>query len=453
MIDLLRTAWDARHPTGPTRPLSRPSDTLSPAWSGGEGARGLVVNVRDFSVVLIAAVIAAATPQCASAADVTLAALTLQTEPGMCAAPVSAEIDLPKLTRRNFNPAQLRLFEVNGGGKAETPVQAQFERANDSHGRLWWMLSPSSAKERRFVLRIAKDTSPITFTITPDSQSGFFDIAESAQPVLRYNHGEVAAPAGIAPRYARANYIMPLFGLNGEILTDDFPKDHPHHRGVSWAWPVTRLHDEVRDLFAVVGVWARPVKMHRIESGPVFALLEAENVWRWNDEREIVREEVVIRAFPKDSNGRFVDVEVRLTALVDGVAIGGRPERGYGGFGLRAANSTERTITCFTDPPGAIPRRAWLDYSGVFPAGSGVSGVTIIEHVTNPNYPGELHQYGHCNYVMPAFPGKPEVSLSRTEPLVLKHRLWVHNGKPDEKTFNAVWSAYADSPKLRLSKK
>jgi hypothetical protein len=50
---ILRSAWDGRHPTGPIRPLSRPTDTLSPAPNGGEGwgegARGLVVNVGDFS--------------------------------------------------------------------------------------------------------------------------------------------------------------------------------------------------------------------------------------------------------------------------------------------------------------------------------------------------------------------------------------------------------------------
>jgi hypothetical protein len=51
---VLSSAWDGGHPTDPVRPLSRPSDTLSPAPSGGEGrgegARGLVVNVGDFSV-------------------------------------------------------------------------------------------------------------------------------------------------------------------------------------------------------------------------------------------------------------------------------------------------------------------------------------------------------------------------------------------------------------------
>jgi hypothetical protein len=35
----------------------------------------------------------------------------------------------------------------------------------------------------------------------------------------------------------RSDYIHPLYGLNGEMLTNDWPDaDHPHHRGIFWAW-------------------------------------------------------------------------------------------------------------------------------------------------------------------------------------------------------------------------
>src|SRR5687768_7013453 len=37
-------------------------------------------------------------------------------------------------------------------------------------------------------------------------------------------------------KHARANYVHPLLDLDGEPLTEDFPADHPHHRGVFWAW-------------------------------------------------------------------------------------------------------------------------------------------------------------------------------------------------------------------------
>ena len=30
-------------------------------------------------------------------------------------------------------------------------------------------------------------------------------------------------------KYPRANYLHPLYDLDGAVITDDFPKDHPHH--------------------------------------------------------------------------------------------------------------------------------------------------------------------------------------------------------------------------------
>ena len=35
--------------------------------------------------------------------------------------------------------------------------------------------------------------------------------------------------------YPRANYVHPLYGLNGEVLTEEFPEDHFHHRGIFWS--------------------------------------------------------------------------------------------------------------------------------------------------------------------------------------------------------------------------
>jgi hypothetical protein len=59
---------------------------------------------------------------------------------------------------------------------------------------------------------------------------------EGARPVLVYNHG-LRSKAGVPADRTRSTYLHPLYGLEGEVLTDDFPKDHYHHRGLFWAWP------------------------------------------------------------------------------------------------------------------------------------------------------------------------------------------------------------------------
>jgi len=389
------------------------------------------------------------------------------------AAPVSVSLDMAELFGERVSTGGWHLSEIGDDGEpvqpaAVVPIQFEPDEPGSKRGRLWWIMPPGAAGERRFCLTRVLAKTPRLWQVEPDSARQRVDVFEHfwtepsprpKQPVLRYNHGNVPVPEGthahFAPgeSYERGDYIHPLFGPNGETLTDDYPKDHPHHRGVWWSWPVTRWKDHVADIWAVVGVWARPVAMRRIESGPVFAVIEAENVWKFgNEEQPIAREEVLIRAFPQSDGRRFVDVEVQLTALADDVAIGGRPKRGYGGFSLRAAPCEDRKITLHLDPEGSDPRRAWIDYSGVFAGGQGTSGVAIFEHVTNPDYPNPLHEYPGCNCVMPAYPETREVTLSKDKPLVLKHRLWIHPGGPDETKLADVWTAYAKPPKVTVKK-
>ncbi len=86
----------------------------------------------------------------------------------------------------------------------------------------------------------------------------------------------------------------------------------------------------------------------------------------------------------------------------------------------------------------------------MFAGGKGLAGVAIFEHVTNPDYPNLLHEYPQCNCVMPAYPDKREVPLSKDRPLVLKHRLWIHTGGPDKDKLADVWASYAKPPKVTI---
>lgn len=337
-----------------------------------------------------------------------------------------------------------------GVSGAAAPAQYEARSSDGREGRLWWLAAPGPRSERRFRLQTSAPSGLPAMRVSAVRERGLYDITEDDHPVLRYNHGTVPVPPGIPTNYARGDYIMPLYGLDAEMLAADYPKDHPHHRGLGWSWPVTRWGSEVRDIWAVSGVWARPAGSPRIETGPVFALIEAASVWKWGDATPIVREEVTIRAFRQFNGHRFVDIEVRLTALVGNVAIGGRPQGGYGGFGLRAQPATERVITRYVDPVGASPRRSWIDYSGLFAGAASPSGLALFEHPANPFYPSTLLDYPDLNYVMPAFPGEREVALSREQPLVLRHRVWIHRGMATAESLDAVWRGYHEPVKATL---
>ncbi|MDP7251477.1 MAG: PmoA family protein [Planctomycetota bacterium] len=72
-----------------------------------------------------------------------------------------------------------------------------------------------------------------------DSERGRLTVREGETPVLTYNYGK-QLKEGVHEKYTRSCYIHPLFDLGGRPLTDDFPKDHFHHRGVFWTWPLMK---------------------------------------------------------------------------------------------------------------------------------------------------------------------------------------------------------------------
>ena len=58
------------------------------------------------------------------------------------------------------------------------------------------------------------------------------EILENGKKVLFYQ----VRPKSVDGKYERAGFVHPLYSLNGKILTDDMPADHPYHRGIFWAW-------------------------------------------------------------------------------------------------------------------------------------------------------------------------------------------------------------------------
>ena len=427
-------------------------------------------------MMLPAAFLLAAT--CASASGPILVVTDAGGAGARVGAPTSVNIDLARVFDETLKPEHLQLVEC---GKGSPAVQVQFvpEAKGSKKGKLWWLTPPGSANERRFELVVGDGLVAPALALSLDQQRQAVDVTEGALPVLRYNQGTVPPPPEMAQHfekdlkpplyYARGDYIHPVFGPDGEELTDDYSMNHPHHRGICWAWPVVRFKGEARDIWAVRvlptqpgGVWARPVSMDRIEAGPVLAAIDAENVWKWGDREPIVREDVAIRVFRQQNRCRFLDVHIRLTALADDVSIGGRPKATYGGFNLRTFPEFDgRKIDMHIEAPEAKPRRAWFHLTGNFPRGKGMAGVAMLEHVANPDYPSFPNpetadrvpgQYPRWRSVQPAWPGDREVALQRDKPLVLKYRLWIHPGPSDQVTLESVWAAYASPPQVHLEK-
>src|SRR5262249_11084389 len=128
--------------------------------------------------------------------------------------------------------------------------------------------------------------SPTSFHFASVTENSL-GLWEGTRPVLVYNHGAIEntnAPG--TP--GRATYVHPLYGLDGEVLTDDFPKDHEYHRGLYWAWPHIKIADAEYDLWSLRGIRSEFRRWLTRETSGRRAVLAVENAWKANGKEVMI---------------------------------------------------------------------------------------------------------------------------------------------------------------------
>ncbi len=231
-------------------------------------------------------------------------------------------------------------------------------------------------------------SAPFRFTNTTDSSLALF---EGVRPVFVYNHGIIHPPAGVPADRARATYVHPLYGLDGEVLTDDFPEDHFHHRGLFWAWPHVRICGKYHDLWMLKDIEQRFEHWVEREAGTNGATLGVENGW-YVGGRKVMREQVWLRASPSGKDERVLDLELTWIPLEAPVTLEGAEGKSYGGLTLRFAPRTNTVITTplgLSDKDLSITRLPWADLSARFAGRALSSGAAILVAPDHPDYPPE----------------------------------------------------------------
>jgi hypothetical protein len=260
--------------------------------------------------------------------------------------------------------------------------------------------------------------------------------------VLVYNHG-VLRKAGVPADRARSTYVHPLFGLDGEVLTDDFPKDHYHHRGLFWAWPHVRVGTNHYDLWMIKGIEQRFERWVAREAGSGGAVLGVENGW-YAGNRKVLQERVWLRVFPATANAQAVDVELVLTPQDQSIALAGAEGKSYGGLTLRFA---PRTNTVITTPLGNSPEDLpmthlpWADLTATYPDAPAASGASIFIAPDHPDYP-PMWLTRHYGVLCVGWPGVDAKEFPAGEPIRCRYRVWIHRGVTSQPTLEKVYAAY-----------
>jgi hypothetical protein len=292
-------------------------------------------------------------------------------------------------------------------------------------------------------------TSAFRFKAVSEQSLGLW---EGDKPVLVYNHGPISRPGA----RARACYFHPIHGLDGEVLTDDFPKDHVYHRGMYWAWPHIKIGEREYELWTARGdLEQRFVRWLAKDAGAGGAKLGIENGWFVGDKQH-VREEVWLEIEPLRTGSRTIDIELSWTPIDAPLTLRGAEGKSYGGFNFRFGPRTNTVITVpekaelpdgIQAPAGRISgdllmtRLPWADFTGDFERAGGTSGASIFVHPEHRDYP-PTWMARHYGLVSVGWPGVDAQTFPAGQSIVCRYRLWIHRGAPGAAEIQKAYDEY-----------
>lgn len=266
--------------------------------------------------------------------------------------------------------------------------------------------------------------------LTTRTESDGIWVLEDGAPVLFF-HG--APMPGAAPA-ERGTYLHPILTPSGTALTLNAPEDHPHHRGLFWAW-----HQVVKDGVKVADGWDMKDidwvvdRLDATVTGDAVRL-SVELRWMLKNGTALIREEDHFTIHATHDGVRRMDAEVRLKALLPGVAIGGSDnERGYGGPSWRLPDAS---LLSFESGQGAVKAEmnavtasGWMQFHHPHWTAlmtCAVDGVPVTRWILR----NELSMQ-NC-----AWPGRQTVPVPGDRDIVLESRFLWQDGAPD-----AAWGS------------
>lgn len=239
-------------------------------------------------------------------------------------------------------------------------------------------------------------------------------------------------------QFSRCNYLHPFYGVDGRVLTEDFPDDHLHQRGIFWAW-----HQVLIDGKQIADGWELKNFEQKVTSfeyrlqkgaGVVDAIVEWKSPEWKNGKEAYIKENTKITIFPKSGNYRRIDFEIQLKSLTDRLSIGGsNDEKGYGGFSarLKLPDNVNFSSENGAVEPQNLPIESgnFMNISGSFLNGNKQGGVIMFANESNPTPNKNWILRKSASMQNAAFPGKVPVGIPFDKPLVLKYSLIVYQGE------------------------
>lgn len=365
--------------------------------------------------------------------------------------PIDVAIDLPDNVKVDVSQPW-RLVEaarpaVSVGVQLTASIAADGAAAGESRVLARIPAAEADGGTRKFrLIKAEPESSPdaASFQIK-DVGDASLGVWEGEKPVMVYNHGTITCekvPESDARR-SRACYVHPVWGLDGEVLTDDFPKDHYHHHGIFWAWPHVGIDGKEYDLWMYNNIQQRFVGWLQRQAGPVAAVLAVENGW-FVDDKKVMIERVWMRSQRADDGSRSLDFEFTWIPVDKPITLWGAGGKSYGGLNLRFAPRQDTRITV----PAGVSKEdlpdtplEWADLTAKFAGAPTSSGAAIFIDPGHPDYP-PTWLTRHYGVLCVGWPGVKPQTFEPGKPIKLNYRVWIHKDAPEVAAIQQAYDAY-----------
>lgn len=275
-------------------------------------------------------------------------------------------------------------------------------------------------------------------------------VHENGKPVLIYNVEATVPPDGVDPKYRRSSYIHPLYNVDGEIVTEDYPSDHYHHRGVFWGWPESSSNGRKMDIWTVDGAHQVFERWLEQDVQKDSATLTVQNAWVFEDESDpVIRETITMKIHAAKDDVRAIDFRLRFKNVSSSpFTLLGAINKGYGGFNFRP--DARNKPFSFTTAKGPLKKDVlkidspWADVSWTSRDSKTHSGVAIFQHPSNPDFPHYGWLLRHYGLNGAAWPHEAPHVLAPGESVELKYRLVVHKGSAKDAHIKKRFRAYLE---------
>lgn len=291
----------------------------------------------------------------------------------------------------------------------------------------------------------------------------------NSTPVFTYQMAPGPVPEGTAPRFAHGAHLHPVWSPGGLLVTGNHPPDHPHQRGIWFAWTHTDFEGREVDFWnmgnekhgGVTGE-VRFEKLLKHWGGPVHGGFISTH--RWIDhtsgkEKDMLREKWEVTVYHtiglQEAGPPMFLIDLVSTQDCAGSEAIKLPKYHYGGLGIRG--------NALWDPPdqvamltsngddrkkgdGTKARWVWLggDVDGK------PTGITVLIHPSNFRFPQPLRLNPKNPQLCVAPSADGDWSIDPGKPYVSRYRIVIRDGKPDAGEIERLWNDYADPPKVEV---